>query len=312
MDCREHPVHTDLLADTVPNRRGAAIGILYGMLVVLMWSSWVVATRFAVTTQLTPYDVAFIRYIVASAILSPILFRHGFALRKIGLRRTAVLACGAGVPFLIMSSTGMSFAPASAAGSVMIGTMPLFVALLSATVGGERFSAARKCGFIVVILGVFFIASQGLATLQEGAWRGYPFFLCAAALWAGYTMAFRGAGIGPWHAAALINVYSLLVFAPIYLVGLDKHLATATASELILQAVMQGIVSAVAGLYFYGQAIRRLGASRAAVITSLTPVAVALLGSFFLNEQPNDITWIGIAFVSVGVAVASGGLSRAS
>jgi drug/metabolite transporter (DMT)-like permease len=303
---------TVLANNAEPERRTFAIGIFYGFLVVIMWSAWVVATRFAVTTQLSPYDVAFIRYLVASLFLLPIIFRNGLALSKLGLGLTALMVCGAGLPFLIMSSTGMKFAPASAAGSVMIGTMPLFVALLSAVFDGERFSVVRKVGFAVVVIGVIFIASEGFAQFQTGAWRGYPFFLFAAVLWAGYTMAFRRAGIGPWHAAALINTYSLVAFAPIYLLAMEPHLMNAAISEVVLQAVMQGIVSAIAGLYFYGQAIRRLGASRAAVITSLTPVAAAMLGLVLLDEAPSGVTWAGIAFVSAGVALASGGLSRSN
>jgi hypothetical protein len=53
-----------------------------------------------------------------------------------------------------------------------------------------------------------------------------------------------------------------------------------------LQVFTQAVVSAIGGLYFYGQSIRRLGASRAAVITSFTPVAVALLGIPLLREFP--------------------------
>jgi hypothetical protein len=43
--------------------------------------------------------------------------------------------------------------------------------------------------------------------------------------------------------------------------------------------------SAIAGLYFYGRSIRELGASRAAVITSFTPVAVGLLGIPLLGDS---------------------------
>lgn len=192
----------------------------------------------------------------------------------------------------------------------MIGTMPLFVAVFSAFFDGERFSFVRKLGFAAVVSGVVLIALQGILRGQEGVWRGYPFFLCAALLWAGYTMAFRRAGIGSWHAAGLINVYSLVVFAPVYLLEMDTHLMTASTADIALQAVMQGGVSAVAGLYFYGQAIRRLGASQAAVITSLTPVAAALLALLILGEMPGIVAWIGIGLVSAGVAFASGGLSR--
>lgn len=295
---------------TDAEKRDLVVGVGFGLVVVLMWASWVVATRFAVTTRLSPFDVAFIRYLVATTVLSPVLFRHGLAFRTLGFGRTAMLVCGAGLPFMLISSTGMSFAPASSTGAVMIGTMPLFVALLSAFFDGEQFSVVRKVGFVCVVIGVACITSQGLSHLQSGAWRGYPFFLLAACLWAGYTIVFRRAGIGAWHAAALISFYSLILVAPIYFLFLGSHLRTASTTDILLQAGMQGIVSAVAGLYFYGQAIRRIGASRAAVITSLTPVAAALLGVALLDELPSALAWVGIVCVSSGVALASGGLLK--
>jgi drug/metabolite transporter (DMT)-like permease len=74
-----------------------------------------------------------------------------------------------------------------------------------------------------------------------------------------------------------------------------------------LQVFTQAVVSAIGGLYFYGLSIRRLGVSRAAVITSFTPVAVALLGIPLLREFLATAAWIGILFVSAGVAFASAG-----
>ena len=69
---------------------------------------------------------------------------------------------------------------------------------------------------------------------------------------------------------------------------------------------MQGIVSAIVALFFYGEAVRRLGASQAAVLGSLTPVAAALLGMPLLGEVPSRLTWLAIITVSTGVVLASG------
>jgi len=65
----------------------------------------------------------------------------------------------------------------------------------------------------------------------------------------------------------------------------------------------------VDGLIF-GEAVRRLGASRAAVLGSFTPVVAPLLGMPLLGEFPAQATWLSIIGVSVGVVLASGGFSR--
>jgi len=57
--------------------------------------------------------------------------------------------------------------------------------------------------------------------------------------------------------------------------------------------------------------VRRLGASRAAVLGSLTPAFAALLGIPLLGELPTQVTWVAIVAVSLGVILAGGAFSRA-
>jgi drug/metabolite transporter (DMT)-like permease len=285
------------------------LGVASGLLVVLCWAGWVVATRFAVTTDLRPFDIAFLRYLVSSAILTPVLLRQGLGLRRIGIRRTLVLVCGAGLPFLLVASTGMKFAPVSDAGAVMIGTMPVFVAVFSAMLTGERFGRTRVIGFIAVIAGIVGIAAHGLFNFESGAWRGHILFLTGAAMFASYTVTFRRTGIGPWQAAAIVNFYSLLVITPFYFLASEPRLFSAAPGEVIAQAAIQGIVAGIVALFFYGEAVRRLGASRAAILGSLTPAAAALLGIPVLGEAPGALTWAAIAAAGVGVVLASGGFS---
>jgi drug/metabolite transporter (DMT)-like permease len=295
-----------------PDRRNLYLGVGAGLLVVICWAGWVIATRFAVTTHLRPVDVAFLRYAVPTALLMPVVWRHGFGIRQIGLRRTLVLVSGAGLPFLLVSSTGMRFAPASDVGAVMVASMPVFVAVFSALLGGERFDRLRVVGFAIVVAGILGIAAHGLAGGAAGAWRGHVLFLAAAALFAVYTVTLRRSGVSPWHAAAIVNVYSLLALAPVYFLVFGCRIASAPAHEVITQAAMQGIVAGIVALFMFGEAVRRLGASRAAVLGSLTPVFVALLGIPLLGEFPSRLTWLAIIAVSVGVVLASGAFSRAA
>src|ERR1700744_4679347 len=139
-------------------------------------------------------------------------------------------------------------APASAAGAVMVGSMPVFVALLSAAMDGERFGWIRILGFLAVVVGIAVYISRSLLAIQPGAWVGYALFLAAGALWAGYTMAFRRAGIGPWHAAAIINFASLVALTPIYFLFVGSRLAQAAWSDILLQAFVHAWISGVSGL----------------------------------------------------------------
>lgn len=304
------PGGTRVAARHTADRQNLILGVIAGLLVVLCWAGWVVATRFAVTTHLRPVDVAFLRYLVPAVVLLPVLMRRGFGPRQIGVARTAMLVAGAGLPFLLVASTGMKFAPASDVGAVMVGTMPVFVAVFSALVNRERFERIRVLGFLLVVLGIAGIAAHGLFDFHSGAWRGHLLFLAGAAMYAIFTVTFRRSGIGPWHAAAIVNFYSLLLIAPVYFLFCEPRVLSAPPSEIVRQALIQGVVAGIVALYFYGDAVRRLGASRAAVLGSFTPVVAALAGIPLLGEVPNTVAWLAILAVTAGVVLAShGGLA---
>jgi drug/metabolite transporter (DMT)-like permease len=305
------------IAATIPSpatssrRRELQLGVAAGLATVFIWASGIVATRFAVATSLPPGALALLRYGSAFLLLLPVLLRHGLALQRIGIGKSAMIVAGAGAPFFLLSSTGTKFAPAADAATIMVGTMPILVALLSCLLEGERFGARRLLGFALVIAGILLVG--GWRALGEGAesWRGHALFILSAALWAGYTIALRRAGIGAWHAAALINFYSLLFAGPFCFVLDHAALAAAPWRDIAVQTFLQGVVSAILGLYFYGEAVRRLGASRAAVLGSLTPVVTALLAALVIGEAPG-LPVLGAAIVvGLGVALASGLVARA-
>jgi drug/metabolite transporter (DMT)-like permease len=287
--------------------RNVAIGAAAALTAALIWGSWIVITRFGVTTTLAPTDAAFLRFAIPALVLLPVLLREGFALKRIGVLRTALMVAGSGLPFFLVSAAGMQFAPAADAGALLPGTMPLFVAVLAAIVERERFNSARIAGFVMIAAGVLAIGGYHLLLGEGGQWRGHLLFLTGAFLWAVYTLAFRRAGIGPWHAAALINFYSTIAFVPVYL-WTGSRLPQASWAELGLQSLSQGVLSGIVALLAYGIAVQRLGAPRAAVFISLTPAIAALIAIPALGEWPDLATTLGIVAVTLGVALASGAL----
>lgn len=285
-------------------RQSLAAGVLCGLAVALIWSSWSVATRFAVTTTLGPHDVTFLRFGVSALLLWPILARKGLGLAQIGVVRLLVMVLGAGVPFMMLGSVGMRFAPASHVATLMFGTMPIWVALLSGVLFGEKFSRQQLGGMAVVLAGVLCIGGYALlANRAAGEWRGDLLFLLAGLCFASFTIAQRRSGISPWHATALVNVCSAVLFAPIYFFWFTPNIFTAPPAAVGFQVIAQGILVAILGMYFYTEAVRRLGASRAAIFGALAPALAALIGVLFLKEIPAALTMAGIALVMGGVAL---------
>ena len=290
------------------DRRGGSYvqGALYGLAAVSIWSGWIVVSRLGLRTSLTPWDIAALRFGVAGILLAPYVLRKGLALDRLGWPGLAAIVLGGAAPVLL-ANAGLLFAPAAHAGALFPGVMPLMVALLAAALLQERFTAAKKVGFALIVPGVLIVAwgSGGeVGSLQN---VGDGLFLGAALAWACYTVAMRKARLDGLHAAAISAVGSMILYLPVFVFLPASTLATAPWGDVALQAVVQGVFTAIISLLLYGRAVSILGASSGAAFAALCPAMTALLGIPVLGEWPSMPDWVAICLISAGVYIVSGG-----
>lgn len=283
-------------------------GAVYGLGAVCIWSGWIVVARLGLQSSLTPWDIAALRFGVAGLLLLPYVLNKGLALERLGWIGLAAIVLGGGAPVLL-ANAGLLFAPAAHAGALFPGVMPLAVAILAATLLHEPFTGAKKMGFVLILLGVFGIAT-GIGTgnaIGSAQTLGHVLFLGSGLAWACYTVAMRRARLDGLHAAGIAAVGALLLYVPAYLFTGVAGLAKAPWGDLALQALVQGVLTAIVSLVLYGRAVSILGASSGAAFAALSPAMTAIMAIPILGEWPATIDWIAIAAISVGVYVASGG-----
>jgi drug/metabolite transporter (DMT)-like permease len=292
-----------------PARSEYLQGATCGVAAVSIWASWSVITRLAVTTNLDASDIVALRFGVAGLLLSPILWRRGLAGDRLGRFGLAVLIAGLGAPYALVAAAGLRFAPASDQGALNPGCMPLFVALIAAIILGEKLSAERKSGLALILIGaVVIIGWHGSGASRSGSRSfGDALFLAAAFLTACGTVVMRRAKLDPLHAAALVSSGSLVIYLPIYLALHGPRLAQEPVGDIALQAVFQGLLVTIVSLVLYGRTVAILGASRGAAFGALVPALSALFAIPLLAEWPHQTDWAGIALISAGVYLASGG-----
>jgi drug/metabolite transporter (DMT)-like permease len=282
-------------------------GALYGLAAVSIWSGWIVVARLGLKSNLTPWDIAALRFGVAGVLLLPYVVSKGFALARLGWIGLAAIVIGGGAPVLL-ANAGLMFAPAAHAGALFPGVMPLMVGLLAAVVLHEPFTVAKKIGFVLILFGVFGIAWRaGGEAMESRQTIGHLLFLGSALAWAFYTVAMRRARLDGLHAAAIAAVGALFLYMPVYLMMAGASLAVAPWGDIVLQAFVQGILTAIVSLIFYGRAVGILGASSGAAFAALSPAMTAVMAIPILGEWPTAVDWIAIAAISVGVYVVSGG-----
>jgi len=291
--------------------RPALLGWLAALATVTIWAAWAVGTRHAVTHDLPPAALGLLRFGIPALLLAPIAWRIGLFPRGLDPLKALGLL-GSGAPFFLIVAWGMQFAPAAEIGPLLPGTMPLFVALIGWLVFGERLAGLRVFGFALILAGVACIGGYGLLFSGNGAWRGHLLLLTGAGLWGIYTHAYRRSGLSALQAAALIGLWSFLILLPFGGAPLLRALDHGLDGPVVLQALLQGFLSGVAGIILYGIAINRLGASRAAAVSPLSIVLAALIAIPALNEIPSAAAWIGIVLATLGVVLASGVFNHSS
>jgi drug/metabolite transporter (DMT)-like permease len=236
----------------------------------------------------------------------PYVLVKGLALERLGWVGLAAVVLGGGAPVLL-ANAGLLLAPAAHAGALFPGVMPLMVAILAAAILHEPFTAAKKLGFALILPGVFGIAWDAGGSVGSQQYIGHALFLGSGLAWACYTVAMRHARLDGLHAAAIAAVGALLLYVPIYSFVAGAGLAEAPWGDIVLQAFVQGLLTAIVSLLLYGRAVSVLGASSGAAFAALCPALTALLGIPILGEWPTSIDWMAIVLISAGVYIVSGG-----
>ena len=272
---------------------------------ILVWAGYLVAARATVKGAFTPFELGVLRFLPGAVLFTPVLLRNGLRPRGTGWREVILIAGFGGVAFVTLLTTGLRFAPVADSGVFTPAMLPVFVALLSLIVWGERTTGLKLLGLGLILAGALAVGGWEALGRGGGAWRGHLLFLAASVTWAIYTLAYRRSGLGAIESAALMCFWSALVFVVLALATGADFLRNGW-QVLLVQGTLQGLFSGFLATITYFFAITRLGAPTAAAFAALVPGLAALQGWFFLGEPVGPVRLAGLAVVTLGVLLASG------
>lgn len=299
------------LARSWPSRglSTSTIGWAAALMVLLLWAGWIVVSRFGVAQDLTIFDIAFLRFSVTVVAVLPLAWR--FWPRHLAWWQIAALGCGPGVPYVLLAFAGMTFAPASHAGVLMNGTLPILAAAVGWCWLGDRPDRWKLLGMATILVSALLIAwdrtSVGAGT---EAWIGHLCFLGSAALLAAYMVAAKVWRLTPLQALVAVPLANLVWFGPLYLLFLPKGLARAGWPEILLQGLYQGLGPGLLGVLGFTLAIRSIGATTTAAVLAGVPGVAALIAIPTLGEWPSLPAWLGLGLATAGILVTAGWLPR--
>src|SRR5262249_12486920 len=157
------------------------------------------------------------------------------------------------------------------------GVMPLMVAILAAAILKDAFTWQKRVGLALIVIGAIGIVWGTGGTIGTAQNVGHALFLAAGLAWACYTVAMRRARLDGMHAAAIAAVGSLVLYLPAYAYLAGGSIFKVPLSDIALQAIVQGVLTAIVALLLYGRMVGILGASRGAAFVALTPAMTALM-----------------------------------
>jgi drug/metabolite transporter (DMT)-like permease len=279
------------------------LGTTYGLITVLIWAAFPIITKISLQQQLTPMEVAILRYASSGLILLPFLLRRGIA--GLPLKAIILLVCGAGLPYMLMSTGGLQYSSASHFGMITPSTMLLCTTLGGFWLFGESLDRTKLLGIGAVITGLVLVAINGFHA-GESTWQGDLMFVAAGALWAIYTLSLRHWQIEPMRATALVATVSMLLSVPAFWLMADSGISTASWGTIATQIGYQGILSSILALVFYSRAVAMLGPSRGAVFGAMVPGMALLLAVIVLGEEATALQYAGVVIIFSGVITVLG------
>lgn len=278
------------------------LGVSCAFGVIFIWSGFIVFSRAGVNTSLTAFDLAALRFGVASTLTLPFLW--AWWPRDLPLKAQIIMSvCGPGAVYSVLLYSGLAEASAAYGGAFANGSLPVFTMLLTTLFLKDRPSRNQIVAIAVIILGGLLLAFRGMADGGANVAAGITLFLSASAILSVYIVGIRRWALRPKQALALINVPNALVFLPLWFFFLPSGLAEADLSTVLFQAAFQGLGPGFLAVILFALAAMHLGPTATAGFSAAVPATATLLAVPVLSEIPSPLEWIGIATVTGGLAL---------
>ena len=287
-------------------------GVGYALIAIVLWSGWVVVSRFGVTGgSLSAFDITAIRFSVAGLLLLPFWIPH---CRRYPLKhhlRSIQLAFMMGAPYVAIVLSGIHYSSVAHAG-IMQAASVISTYVFSYVLLNHKPKFIQVLGMMIAIGGILWILIQALEVdvSPASAWLGHILLVIGGTLWGLYITCVKAWRLPALQASTEVAVWSLFLYVPLYFLFSPTNLFAAPFSEIALQGIYQGVLASIVAMMCFNHAIHLLGPTKASAFIPLIPALSTLLAIPLLGEHPTLIEWTGIGMISFGILLSTGILSK--
>ena len=271
--------------------------------IVLVWSFWLIVSRVANDSGLTVYDLAAMRYGLASLVALPLCLYYK-PWRGLRLSQIAVLSFILGPVYILIVFSGFLFAPAAHGGIFMNGVLPLISILFGIFLFRKLPGLQQILGAALILVSSVVLAWDTSVTRFQTAWIGDLMFVVGAIFFSTYVILSERWQLRPMQIIFCGTIVNAALYLPVWFLWLPTGLAEAPMGPLLLQAVYQGFVPNLIGLLFVAHASRTIGNANTSSILAAVPGGGALLGLLILGESLSLTSVLALVILTIGLLMS--------
>lgn len=276
--------------------------------------AWAVASLIIkpISTKFSSLSINSIKLSMGWIILTAIMALWGKlgSLTFVGWHSTACVI-GSGILGLAIGTTfqikSLSLADISKVYPITCSSWFLFTGIIAVIFLGEAITYHTILGAILIALGITFLSSPSKGEEKEtpsvNSVKGIIFALLAGLCWAGATSLVK---LGLYEVDPLMVNVIRIPFAVLLLATLA--LSRGEVSEYrrynhrdLIQIGIAGFLSQTVGEVLFFLSVQLAGATKAAILSSISPLFIAPLSVIFLKEKPTKRVILGIIVCTIGI-----------
>lgn len=207
---------------------------------------------------------------------------------------------------------GVSLTTASNA-ALLIGTTPVFIAIVSAALGREKIGPLHWLGAAISLFGIYIVVGRG-AEVGASTLRGDLLMMVSVGCWTAYTIA--ATRLVARHSPVYVTGTSMQIGTiPYVLVMLPQVLRvdwSRVGASTWISLVFSALFALCLGYSIWYAGVQRLGPTRTSTYSNLVPIVGMIVAALWLHDTITTMKLAGAAAVIGGIFITRIGRKTAT
>ncbi len=281
------------------------------LLMSLIWGSNFTVIKYSLE-DLLPLSFNALRFTIASIVMLTVAFlsQNGFKLEPGDRMKLFTLGLLGNTFYQSLFITGMAHTRAGNA-ALILATTPLFTAILGRIRKHEYFTVGGVGGLLLAFAGIVMIVVSGRGEVSIGeTLLGDCLLLASTVCWSLYTVGSK----------QLVHTYGSLKATTIMMTSGTPFLLLVCAPSLLRQdwsrvrpvawagVVYSGLFAIALAYLIWSYGVRRIGSTRTAIYSNITPIVALLVAWLALGESPTLGQLAGAVVIFAGIYLVRNGM----